>query len=231
LAVLVRQAGAPASYWAALQSAGNQLWHSMGVATGTATLATGLAFVGAVCLRRWSWPCQQMCCVGVTLPFVLPGTILGLGAIKLWNHPGFAGLVYGSAGILILVCAGKLLALAYLPTIALLSKCPTDQEDAALVHGVSWWRTALAITGRRCAPGVAGIWLAVFVFALTELDASILVCPPGFSTAGVRLFSLLHYGVNSLVAALALLLVAATVLAVLAGTGLWRRFAGGAAHG
>ena len=43
-----------------------------------------------------------------------------------------------------------------------------------------------------------------FVMSVGELSASLLVLPPGVTTIAVRIFQLLHYGVDDRVAALAL---------------------------
>ena len=48
-----------------------------------------------------------------------------------------------------------------------------------------------------------------FVLSVGELSASLLVLPPGVTTISVRIFQLLHYGVDDRVAALALSVFAA----------------------
>ena len=54
----------------------------------------------------------------------------------------------------------------------------------------------------------AGAGMAL-VLAMGELSASLLVLPPGVTTISVRIFQLLHYGVDDRVAALALSVFAA----------------------
>ena len=54
-------------------------------------------------------------------------------------------------------------------------------------------------------PALIGVWGLGFVFSLAEVDAIILVYPPGLTTLGVRLFSLMHYGPSSTVAALSVI--------------------------
>ena len=50
--------------------------------------------------------------------------------------------------------------------------------------------------------GIGG--LLAFIFSFNELTMMVLVSPPGVSTLPVRLFSTVHYGPDSLLAALSL---------------------------
>lgn len=51
-----------------------------------------------------------------------------------------------------------------------------------------------------------------FVLALGELSAAVLVSPPGSMTLAIRLASLLHFGKDSIVAALCVMLCALVVV-------------------
>lgn len=216
LGTLVAQAGHPSSYWRAALSASEQIGHSLAASAGTATLAVALVFIGLAVVRRqatWVPPAVG----GATLvPFVLPGTVLAIGLIQLCNRPGPLGWVYGSAGIVVVACAGKLLAVAFWPLASALSRVGSDLEDAGAVHGLSRPRVLAGITARLCLPVLVAVWLLVFALSVAELHACVLVCPPGFATLGVRLFTLLHYGMNQLVAALAVLLLGLVLVPALA---------------
>jgi iron(III) transport system permease protein len=61
---------------------------------------------------------------------------------------------------------------------------------------------------RAAAIGLA--WLVSLAVAIGELSATLLVYPPGMTTIAVRLFTLLHYGVDDQVAGICLALVATT---------------------
>jgi iron(III) transport system permease protein len=69
---------------------------------------------------------------------------------------------------------------------------------------------------RRRAIGLA--WLLSTLVAFGELSATILVLPPGMPTLPVRIFGLLHYGVEDQVAAICL---AAMIGPLFAGAGMW----------
>ena len=81
-------------------------------------------------------------------------------------------------------------------------------------------RRLLAVVAPSLRTGLVGGWVLVFVFAMRELDAAILV-PAANHTAIFRVFNSLHFGRDDFVAALTLLMVFLLVLPGL----LWTLFA------
>ena len=74
-----------------------------------------------------------------------------------------------------------------------------------------------------CQPRPRGRLLIGFVFALRDVAISIVVYPPGADTLPVRILTLMANGAPSLIAALCIILIAATLLP-LAVAGLWLKF-------
>jgi iron(III) transport system permease protein len=75
-------------------------------------------------------------------------------------------------------------------------------------------------------PAVVLAFLVSLAVALGDLAASILVVPPGVTTLSIRIFGLLHYGVEDQVAGICLALVAMFALLTAAAVGLafyWNR--------
>jgi iron(III) transport system permease protein len=70
---------------------------------------------------------------------------------------------------------------------------------------------------------MAAAWLIALAVAVGELAATVLVIPPGTTTIAVRIFSLLHYGVEDRVASLCLVMIGAVAVATLGALGLARR--------
>ncbi|MEW6352666.1 MAG: ABC transporter permease subunit [Thermodesulfobacteriota bacterium] len=166
------------------------------------------------------------------LPFLVSGPVLGIGLIRMWNHSGALGMVYDSFAIMILACVGRYLVFAHHGTAAALADLHRNMEEAAQVHGIPWHRHVTGIVVPLVFPTLIGVWGLGFVLSLAEVDAIILVYPPGFTTLGVRLFSLMHYGPSSTVAALCVI----NVLMVLGGAAVlallhaWTRKALDAGH-
>jgi iron(III) transport system permease protein len=55
-------------------------------------------------------------------------------------------------------------------------------------------------------------WLVAYIFCLRDLGITMMVYPPGHDTLPVRIFTLMANGAPSLIAALCVILIAATVL-------------------
>ena len=59
---------------------------------------------------------------------------------------------------------------------------------------------------------ILNAFLIGFVFSMGELAASQLVAPPGYQTLPIRMFTILHYGQDHLVAAMVILIMVFAVL-------------------
>jgi iron(III) transport system permease protein len=98
-------------------------------------------------------------------------------------------------------------------------------EETARVTGAGWWRTFRAITLPLARPGLVAGWLLVFVPAIQELSASILLFSSGSITLAVAVYNLYETGSLEPVAALAIV----TMVVIAAAIGLAARVGGGAA--
>ena len=149
--------------------------------------------------------------LATALGLAVPGPVLGLSLIWMLNRPEFPWLLglYDNP----FFAPGVALTFRAMPLPILLlwhafRTLPQEMLEAAAVDGAgSWgqlWRIALP-----CRPtAVVLAWLVALAVALGELAASILVVPPGVTTLAIRIFGLLHYGVEDQVAGICLALVA-----------------------
>ena len=115
--------------------------------------------------------------------------------------------------------AGLLLAAAW-------SRVPSSALDAARAHGLGAWRTLRALVVPLHGPGfLAAAALSAMLIA-TDLELSLMLAPPGVTTLGVRLYSMIHTAPDALVSAAALATAGAVVVPfaiVAAGAALWSR--------
>ena len=89
-----------------------------------------------------------------------------------------------------------------------LAQCAADNARRGGDEGAGWWGRLLRIAVPQRWPAVAAAWLVGLAIAVGELAATVLVMPPQQSTAiSVRVFQLLHYGVDDRVAAICLVMV------------------------
>ena len=140
--------------------------------------------------------------------FAVPGTIVGVALIGLWNRAGVAGTIYATNGMFLLVYLARFTPLAALTLAASVRHVPSSHEEAAAVSGASWFRTMAHIVLPQVKLGLLAVWVIVFTLAFGELGASVLVTPPGESTLPIRIYTLIANAPPAQVAALALLQVA-----------------------
>jgi iron(III) transport system permease protein len=153
--------------------------------------------------------------------FALPGTVIGIGLIGLWNTP-MTSFLYGTPVIVIL---GYLAQYAILPTRmtwAILERIPASVEYAAQVCGASWIITVRHILAPLASRGLIAAWICSYVFCMRDLGISMVVYPPGSDTLPVRIFTLMANGPPTLIAALCVILIAVTILP-LGLVALWQR--------
>lgn len=205
LAVLFHRALPLQSFAQAWQTAQSEIAASLTLAASGATCLCLLGFAMAylVRCRMRGWSAASL----AVLPFLVSGPVLGVALIAIWNHPGAPALVYDGMAVVVLACVGRFLFFAHHGIALAMREVHRRWEEAATVAGVPWWRQVMSLFVPYLAPALIGAWGLAFLFCMTELDATVLVCPPGFTTLPVRLFTLMHYGPGRLVAALSLIFV------------------------
>jgi iron(III) transport system permease protein len=92
-----------------------------------------------------------------------------------------------------------------------LASVPQAMLDTAATEGSGWWGRLLRIALPQRWPAAAAAWLVGLAIAVGELAATVLLMQPlpgGTTAISVRIFQMLHYGVDDRVAAISLILVA-----------------------
>ncbi len=169
--------------------------------------AVGLAW-SAVRLRRWGWG------VGAALVLLLatPAPVVGISLVTLLNRPGPLGWLYDSPGVIVVGYLVRFLPVALLLLIPAAARVPVDLERAARVDGCNWVGLQRHVTWPSLRYAVAAVWLVVVILCVAEVGTTVLVAPPGWPTASVRAFTLMHFGVYHDLATLALLAAALVLL-------------------
>jgi len=139
------------------------------------------------------------------LAFLLPGVLLGIGLVVIFNRSWLAGF-YQSAGIVILAFVIRYLAVGWTAVAHARSTVDQDLTDAATLDGASRWQMLRYVLWPQMAPQAAAAWYVLFLLCLWDVESMILVTPPGGETLALRVFNLLHYGHNAQVNALCLTL-------------------------
>ncbi|HEU4752948.1 MAG TPA: hypothetical protein VFU47_07545, partial [Armatimonadota bacterium] len=145
----------------------------------------------------------------LTLPYALPGSLIGVALIQLLNQPepNPLGLVYGSLGALIWAYAALFFPFAYKmlqPAWGQLDRALLDEGALAGAGGWSQFRTVAWPVLR---PYLAAAGALVALLASREMDATALIRVPDGDTIAFRVQDYLHFAPGPDVAALCVILV------------------------
>ena len=144
------------------------------------------------------------------LPLAAPAILFGIGIITLWNRDATAAL-YDSSAMAVMLLVGRFAAFPVLISSGATAALDPRLEEAGALAGARPARRLLSIVAPSLRGALAGGFVLAFVLAMRDLDSAILV-PAMNQTAIFRAFNGVHFGRDSYVAALSLLLVFAVVL-------------------
>jgi iron(III) transport system permease protein len=152
----------------------------------------------------------------ISLPLVLPSPLIGLGIIKLFNQKFlFLDLIYHSP--FVIIYSWVLLFLPYGIFILWIGfrEISEDLENAAKIDGASKIKIIKNLYFISLKEYFISAFFIGMVLSFGEVGASILITPPGWTPLSVRIFSFLHYGMNSYISALCLVQILFVILGVL----------------
>ncbi len=144
------------------------------------------------------------------LPLGLPGTVLAVGVLLAFIRPPFA--IYGTLWILLVAYVARFVPLAARSANATLRQIDPSLEEAARISGASRLASLWHILLPLARPGLAVAFLLVFIPALSELSATILLYSGGTETISVAIYRLNDLGQLEVVAALAVFTIVVTLL-------------------
>ncbi len=147
--------------------------------------------------------------------FILPSSLIGIAYIQFWNQPYFPEFIYQQGWILPFALSLLFLPIAVELFLLQFKKIPEVEEQAAHLSGLSFYMSLRLIVLPRLEPVIKIVTLLCFIFCFNELTLNLLIAPPGFSILPVRLFSMAHYGSQTLISSLSLLQLLILVIPVL----------------
>jgi len=153
------------------------------------------------------------------MPAALPGIVVGVGLILLWNRSWWPVSPYNSWAILLLSYCCLLLPWPVRYVASALRQLGGNLEPAARVHGASALQALRFIVLPLVSPAMLAAMLMVFAIASRELVTSLLLAPAGTQTVSVfiwRQFEQGSVGQGMAMATLTLLTGLALMLSALA---------------
>ena len=128
------------------------------------------------------------------LPAALPGIVVGVGLILLWNHSFWPVSPYNTWAILLLSYCCLLMPWPVRYITSALRQLGGNLEPAARVHGASALQALRFIVMPLVFPAMLAAMLMVFAIASRELVTSLLLAPAGTQTVAVFIWRQFEQG-------------------------------------
>ncbi|HBX13799.1 MAG TPA: ABC transporter permease [Leclercia adecarboxylata] len=194
----VSLANLTASHYAALFSQQGDALSALGTSL---SLALGAACITGLLglLAAWLVVVQKIKGHGLVdalslMPAALPGIVVGVGLILLWNQPFWPVSPYNSWAILLLSYCCLLLPWPVRYVGSALRQLGGNLEPAARVHGASALQALRFIVLPLVSPAMLAAMLMVFAIASRELVTSLLLAPAGTQTVSVFIWRQFEQG-------------------------------------
>ena len=205
-----------ANFYAALvdnQIAARGVMNSFRLSIAAATIAVLLGAAIAYVDLRTRLRGRHLLDYLAILPLGLPGTVLAVALLQAFIR--FPVPIYATIWILLIAYVVRSMPIAVRGANGALRQVDASLEEAARVAGASW-----LVAGRRILLPIMRsnlmlAWLLVFIPALGELSATVLLYTNGTETMSVAIFRLSDLGQLEVVAALSTVLIAVILVATL----------------
>lgn len=230
IGVLFEMAGALSNYVRVLKMSIEQMAYSFVLAGAGAAITLSLGFLLSYLIERSKAGMESALLFLVILPLAVPATILGIGLIKVWNRP-LLDLVFESSLVVVFGYVARFIPFVVMTVTSGFKQLNPHLEEAAALVGHRWTRTMARVVIPLLRRGLMTGFFVVFILSLGELGTTLLVIPPGRETLPIKIYNLMHYGADQMVAALCLMLTA--IIFTLSGLFaiFFRKFAGNRATG
>lgn len=210
LGVLIAQAGSAGQFAEVVLEQWGFFRNSLWTAGLAATLATVLGLLIAYAALRARGRIGAGLSGTVQIGYAIPGTVLGLSLILLYNT--YLPWLYGTVGVLILAYLIRFLTQSVQGVEAALGGVNPHLEEAARSLAASPGTVLRRILAPLLRPTLFAVWALVFISAMKELDATLLLRPAGFDTLPVRIYIHTVEAEYAKAAILSLLLITFTAL-------------------
>ena len=196
------------------------IWNSLLLASAAATFAVLLgSLVGWIDLRT-TLRGRKVLDYTSLIPLGLPGIVMAVALIQFWLRVPLP--IYGTLVIILLAYMGRYVPLGVRAANAAFRQIDPSLEETARVTGAGWMRAFGSVTLPLARPGLFAGWLLVFIPALQELSASILLFSSESITLAVAVYNLYETGALEPVAALSIVTMVIITVAVAVATRLGR---------
>ncbi len=146
-------------------------------------------------------------------PLAVPGIVLAVGLLMAYSQPPFR--LYGTIWILFLAYLTKEMPVGFSQSDAAFKAVHPELEEAGRVLGATRLRVLRDITAPIAKSGILAAWALMFIGAIRELSASIMLFTSNTRVVSTVIFDLKEEGKFGVIAVLAVLLLAVTITVIL----------------
>lgn len=185
--------------------------NSLSVAAFSATLATGLGILTALCLHRTRFPGRQALRSSIYVLTVSPDIVMGIALLL------FFITCRVPLGFYTLLIAHTTLSLPFvvLTVLARLTEFDEHLIEAARDLGASEWQAMWRIVLPLILPAVLAGWLLAFTLSMDDVLISFFVSGPTFEILPIKIYSMVRLGVKPDINALSAIMFTVTVAVIL----------------
>ncbi|WP_179090725.1 MULTISPECIES: ABC transporter permease [Paenibacillus] len=189
--------------------------NSLGLSLAASTVAVLLGTGFALTIGKSQARLQRVIDLLSLLPNTVPGIVMVVGLILLWNAPWMPVTLYNTYGMVVLTYV-----VLFLPYTVQYVKASFTQIDGTLFQAGQVFGGGPLLILRRILlplimPGMLAGWIMTFTIASRELVGSLFILPPSMQTSATYIFAQFEQGQVSLGMAMAVVSVGMTVLLLL----------------
>src|SRR6266581_4876798 len=208
LSALFAEAFSPAAIHEALQRAGASVVRSAVYSAVAATILMALGFFLGHFMRGGR---QRVLSAFTLALFAVPGAVLSIGLVRLWNTPS-TWFIYATPALLILGYAAQYCAVTTRLSLAGLMLIPRSLDEAARLSGAMWARRLFRISIPLSTRTLVCAWLAAYILCLRDVPIALMTAPPGADPLPARILTLMANGAPPMIASLCLIMGIASLI-------------------
>ena len=159
---------------------------TISVAALGAVIALVLSAPLGILLSRTSTPFGRTAQRIITIGHGLPGVVVGLAMVSIGSK---LGALYQTTFLLAFAYALLFLAKSVASMNSSLSRVPSSVKDVASTLGMNQWLVLKKVVAPIAAPGIGLGTILVFLTAMKELPATLMLRPTGFETLATQIWS------------------------------------------
>lgn len=166
----------------------NATYHTAVYSACAAALATLMALPVGILVVRYDGRLRRLLERSTYLVLAIPGLVIAL-SLAYFSESYTGGLWYQTAPMLVLTYAIMFFPLALVGVRASLAQAPAGIEDIARSLGQHRLAVFWRVTRPLVSPGLAAAFCLVFLSAVTELTATLILVPTGVQTLATQFWS------------------------------------------